>query len=180
MKYIAYRRESNSQNVQMSDYVANENTQHWIFYRLSDVYLMKAEALTERNQPGDLSEALELVSRTYDRANPSAGVGSLDASRYSSQEQMRQLVFDERQREFLFEGKRYFDLLRKIRREGNLQSIVSEYLLRKYVSQDQATVLTKINTMNALYMPINRDELKVNKLLRQNPFYATSSDVERN
>ena len=86
-------------------------------------------------------------------------------------------MFDERQREFLFEGKRYFDLLRRIRRTGDLSNVVSTYLLRKYESQDQATVLTRLNTLNALYLPIHKDELKVNKLLNQNPFYATSNDI---
>ena len=179
-KYVTWRKESTSIQVLASDYVVNQNTQHWIVYRLSDVYLMKAEALVERNNAGDLAEALTLVGYSYDRANPSKGTGSLQASRYNSQELMRDLVFDERQREFLFEGKRYFDLLRRIRRTGDLNNVVSTYLLRKYESQDQATVLTRLNTLNALYLPIHRDELKVNKLLRQNPFYATSSDIERN
>ena len=93
---------------------------------------------------------------------------------------MRNLVFDERQREFLFEGKRYFDILRRVRRHGDLNNIVSTYLLRKYESQDQATVMTRLNTLNALYLPVNRDELKVNKLLKQNPFYATTGDIDRN
>lgn len=179
-KYVAYRKESTSAQVLQSDYVTNQNTQNWIVYRLSDVYLMKAEALVERNAAGDLEAALALVSYSYDRANPSKGSGTLQLSRYNSQELMRDLVFDERQREFLFEGKRYFDILRRIRRTGDLNNVVSTYLLRKYESQDQATVLTRLNTLNALYLPIHRDELKVNKLLKQNPFYATSSDIEKN
>lgn len=178
-KYIAYRRETSSSTVRAQDYILNANTQHWIFYRLSDIYLMKAEALVERNNGGDLQQALDLVSKTYDRANPSLGAGSLSLSSYNSQSLMRDLVFNERQREFLFEGKRYFDILRRARREGNVQNLVSTYLLRKYAGQDQATVLTKLNTLNALYMPINTNELKVNKLLVQNPFYATDSDIKQ-
>jgi hypothetical protein len=181
-KYVAYRKESSSStsSVSASDYIQNANTQHWIFYRLPDIYLMKAEALVERNGAGDLEEALNMVNKTYDRANPSKGSSSLQTSNYSTQEQMRNLVFDERQREFLFEGKRYFDILRRIRREGNLTNTVSTYLLRKYVSLDQTTVMTKLNTLNALYLPINKDELKVNKRLVQNPFYETTSDIGKN
>ncbi len=176
-KYVSYRKASSSNNVSASDYVQNANTQHWIIYRLPDVYLIKAEALVERNAGTDLEEALAMVGKTYERANPSAS--PLIFSNYNTQDKMRELVFDERQREFLFEGKRYFDILRRVRREGNVASIVSKYLLRKYVSQDEATVTTRLNTLNALYMPINKDELKVNKLLKQNPFYATSSDIEQ-
>ncbi|MGI6224268.1 MAG: RagB/SusD family nutrient uptake outer membrane protein [Prevotella sp.] len=179
-KYVAYRNENSSGTVSAGDYVTNENTQNWIFYRLSDVYLMEAEALVERNQGDDLSEAISLVSKTYDRANPNKGTNSLSLSDYSSQSAMRDLVFDERQREFLFEGKRYYDILRRVRRLGNLESIVSTYLIRKYMSQDQATVETRLNDLNALYMPINENELNVNKLLVQNPFYETSSDIEQN
>ena len=179
-KYVAYRKESTTSTVKASDYVGNANTQNWIIYRLSDAYLMKAEALVERNNGGDLQEALNMVSKTYDRANPSKGSNSLSPSTYGSQDAMRDLVFDERQREFLFEGKRYFDLLRRARREGSTQSILSNYLVRKYASVDQATIQTRLGTLNALYMPINKNELKLNQLLVQNPFYNTSSGVSKN
>lgn len=182
MKYIAHRIESSGNSVSATDYILNQNTQHWVLYRLSDVYLMLAEALVERNNSEtDLNEAFEMVCRTYDRSHPSRQPGSLNRSNYDTQEKMRDLVFDERQIEFLFEGKRYFDLLRRIRRNNNLTTIVSKYLLPKYIAQgqDQATVTTKLNTLNALYMPINRDELRVNTLLKQNPFYDTATDIEK-
>lgn len=93
---------------------------------------------------------------------------------------MRNLVFDERQREFLFEGKRYFDLLRRAKREGTVQNILSTYLMRKYATVDQATVQARIANINSLYMPINKDELKLNPLLKQNPFYKTSDGITKN
>lgn len=178
-KYVAYRKESNLNTVSESDYVQNENTQNWIFYRLSDIYLMKAEALTERNQGSDLADALELVNRTFMRANPSRDSSPYTATNYGSQDAMRQLVFDERQREFLYEGKRYYDLIRRIRRENNLQAMVSKYLMPKYANMDEATVTAKLASLNALYMPISKNELKVNKLLKQNPFYNTSTDIAK-
>lgn len=176
-KYVAYRNESTTSTVSANDYVNNANTQNWIIYRLSDVYLMKAEALTERNAAGDLEEALNMVSKTYDRANPSKGSNSLQLSNYNSQDAMRNLVFDERQREFLFEGKRYFDIMRRARRDGGVQNILSNYLARKYATVDQATVQSRIANINSLYMPINKDELKLNPLLEQNPFYKTSDGI---
>lgn len=179
-KYVAYRREnSTSSAVTASDYINNANTQNWIVYRLSDAYLLKAEALVERNQDGDLQEAINMVSHTYDRANPSKSSGTLQLANYNSQTAMRELVFTERQREFLFEGKRYFDLLRRARREGSVQTVVSNFLMRKYASLDQATVQSRLANVNALYMPINKDELKLNKLLKQNPFYVTSDGIEK-
>lgn len=179
-KYVAYRNESTTASVTANDYVNNANTQNWIFYRLSDIYLMKAEALVERNNGDDLQEAINMVSRTYDRANPSKGSETLQLSNYNSQDAMRNLVFDERQREFLFEGKRYFDLLRRAKREGTVQNILSTYLMRKYATVDQSTVQARIANINSLYMPINKDELKLNPLLEQNSFYKTSDGIVKN
>ena len=138
---------------------------------------MKAEALVGIGT--DLQGALDLVSKTFDRANPDLGSGSLSISNYNTQSAMRNLVFDERQREFLFEGKRYFDLLRRIRREdGKPANVVNAYLLKKYSKLDNTTTKSKLSELNALYMPINVDELRANTALKQNPFYVTSSNIE--
>ena len=145
---------------------------------MADVYLMKAEALVEL---GDIAGAVDMVSYTYDRAHPDLETGSLKAKypASTSQSVIRDLVFDERQREFLFEGKRYFDIAR---REGSVTALVNTYLLRKYVamSLNQTTVLSKINDIDAIYMPIHQDELRLNSLLEQNAFYKTSEDISKN
>ena len=80
------------------------------------------------------------------------------------------------------EGKRYFDIVRRARREGSVTALVNTYLLRKYVamSLNQTTVLSKINDIDAIYMPIHQDELRLNSLLEQNAFYKTSEDISKN
>lgn len=175
-KYIALREETSSSTVRESDYIFDTEAANWIFYRLPDIYLMKAEALVEIGE--DLEGALDLVSKTFDRANPDLGSGSLQISSYNSQTAMRNLVFDERQREFLFEGKRYFDLLRRIRREGTPANVVNSYLLKKYDKLDNTTTKSKLSEINALYMPIHANELRANGALKQNPFYVTSSNID--
>lgn len=180
MKYIGWRTENTKGTVSQSDYQITVSNRNWIFYRLPDIYLMEAESLVELGDAASLQGAFDLVSKTYDRANPDLGVGSLQFSSYSTQQLMRNLVFDERQREFLFEGKRYYDLLRRINREGTPANVVSTYLMKKYTSLDQATALSRLNDINALYMPVNATELKLNTLLVQNPFYATISDIGNN
>ena len=179
-KYLAWRNETTTSNVRESDYIATDGgASNWILYRLPDVMLMKAEALVESN--GSLETAFNLVSTIYDRANPEAGAGSHSFTSYNTPDRMRQLVFDERQRELLFEGKRYFDILRRINRDrSQFQSIVNTYLLPKYSSLDQSTVTSKLGEFNALYMPIKDSELRANKLLKQNPFYQVSSSIEKN
>lgn len=180
-KFVSYRRENDiPTQVRESDYTNvgdNAGNTNWILYRLADVYLMKAEALTEQNK--DLAGAFELVKFVYDRANSAEPEGLNGA--YGDQESMRQLILDERQREFMFEGKRYFDLLRAIRKDpSRLELILSTYLKPKYVAIDQATVSSKLKDMDALYMPIKDSEIKSNHQLVQNPFYEVSTDIDVN
>lgn len=179
-KYIAYRSNMNMETVRESDFAYGNATNNWIVYRLPDIYLMKAEALAELGGESNLAEAVSMVSKTYDRANPDIEPGTL-IGHYSSQEQIRNLVFDERQREFLFEGKRYFDLVRRMRREGTPTQTITTYLMNKYIAMnlDRNTVMSKINDVDAIYMPINSEELRVNTLLKQNRFYETSSDISK-
>ena len=149
---------------------------NWIIYRLADIYLMKAEALVERNTGSDLSDALALVNLTYMRSNPDQRP-LLDAD-YPDQDAMRKLVMDERQREFLFEGKRWFDLVRLARREDGSSAggvdnhpNMLDYVARKY--QFNADVVrSKLRNTDALYLPIAQKELVANKALVQNPYYA--------
>lgn len=177
-KYIAYLQNQNLENVRESDFMYGTGINNWIVYRLPDIYLMKAEALAELGGTENLRQAVELVSYSYDRANPDLEPGSLVGG-YSSQEQVRNLVFDERQREFLFEGKRYFDLVRRMRREGTPTAVINTYLISKYVAMnlDRGTVMSKLNDVDAIYMPIHNDEIKVNTLLEQNRFYEVSKDI---
>jgi hypothetical protein len=170
MKYIGDRDRNRETPVANDYYVTRFH--NWIFYRLPDIYLMKAEALVESG--GDLAEALRCVSQSYDRANPDLDEGSLEIR---SVEAMRALVFEERQREFLFEGKRYFDLLRRMKRENSTANIV-DFLMRKY-PDNQTTAKSKLSDPDALYMPVNENELKTNPLLKQNPFYILSSDITK-
>lgn len=181
MKYVAYRSTEKKENLTLgTDLSYYGFIFNWILYRLPDVYLMKAEALAEKGDAASLEEAVRLVSKTYDRANADLEVGSLTGN-YTTQEAVRNLVFDERQREFLFEGKRYFDLVRRVRREGSAQiaNIINNYLIKKYTTEDATTVMSKLNDPDAFYMPINEKELRLNTLLVQNRFYDVSSDITK-
>lgn len=179
-KYIANRTNTNASTVKESDFVYGTGDNNWIIYRLPDIYLMKAEALAELGGTDNLTQAVALVSKTYDRANPDLEPNSLEG-KYTTQEQVRNLVFDEKQREFLFEGKRYFDMVRRMRRQGSPTEIINTYLINKYIAMnlDQTTVMSKLNDVDAIYMPIHQDELRLNRLLKQNRFYMVSSDITK-
>ena len=150
---------------------------NWIIYRLSDVMLMKAEALIQRSE-NDWPEAFKLINNVYKRANnisPETTTGSLVYETYNtSKEKMEDLLFEERHREFLFEGKRWFDLVRLARRDGKTERLTSS-VIRKH-RQDQNVIRIKLTDPNYIYFPYAKSELKANPLLIQNPAFSNTED----
>ena len=170
-KYIGIKRSESSGG--LNSYSLRTTTPNWIVYRLSDVMLMKAEALTELDGSSNLQEALNLVNTTYTRSNPTSS--ALDSTVYNSKSVMEQLVLRERQRELLFEGKRWFDLMRLARRTNNASAVLT------YVSPKiQGVGATKMSIMDALYMPVPQSDIDINPNLKQNPFYDDSTTKTSN
>ena len=93
---------------------------------------------------------------------------------------MEELVYQERQRELMFEGKRWYDLVRIARREGSTSTLASA-ALRK-VTTNSSLIANKLTKMDAIYWPYNYEELKVNLLLEQNPAFDSgeNSSYEKN
>jgi hypothetical protein len=165
-KYVGLMRIDNTAGTDGS-YAYRTRSSNWIIYRLPDIMLMKAEALVEQDQPSTLKKALELVNTTYARSN--SGQDSLVASNYPTRAEMQSLVLRERQRELLFEGKRWYDLVRMAKREGNT-NMLNDYVNHK--SSGNAVTLGA-PVLNAMYMPISLSELEANTLLDQNSYYST-------
>jgi hypothetical protein len=172
-KYAGMRRYKSSTG-SISTYSWRSNTSNWIVYRLSDVILMKAEALLQRDGDKSLESVVSLVNKTYHRSNPD--VDTLNIGLYTGLSDVETLVLRERQRELMFEGKRWFDLVRMARRLGKPTPVIS-YVGR---TTSSSKALSKISTLDALYWPINKNELEANKLLKQNPFYETTSSTSSN
>ncbi len=161
----------------------------YIFYRLADLYLIRAEALVEKaaTLSGDaevsstLNDAIYMVNKTYMRACPDrARLDTLSLKTYSTVEDMRQLVRDERRREFVFEGKRWFDLIRYCRREQSAQTAVDAIEGKNFPVSSGQVALSKMSTLDALYMPISKTEVDNNKLMVQNPFYQLDETTGKN
>ncbi|MFH0756004.1 MAG: RagB/SusD family nutrient uptake outer membrane protein [Bacteroidota bacterium] len=139
-----------------------ERDANWILYRYADVMLMKAEACIE---VGRYEDANELIGETMLRAGmPYAGETDKDL--------IRKALLDERGREFLFEGKRWFDLLRAAKRNHfeNKQIIIDMILSGADIKQ-QAILKTRVYDTLSYYLPIQERELIYNQNLVQNPFY---------
>ncbi len=174
-KYAGVSREE-SLTTGASSYAYRSTTANWIVYRLSDIMLMKAEALVQLE--GHEAEVMQLVNTTFLRSNPDLESDSLLLSNYSSKALLSNLVLRERQRELMFEGKRWFDLLRLARRDNSPSSLVS-YVTKKF--DGSGNYGAKMSVMNALYLPINQREINVNSKLKQNEFYDTTDDsIEKN
>ncbi|GAB3351848.1 RagB/SusD family nutrient uptake outer membrane protein [Arachidicoccus ginsenosidivorans] len=147
---------------------SDESYAHWIVYRYADVLLMKAEALCFVNRG---QEALDLIKLVRDRGQ------AIDLTEKapdpSATDDIAKYVLDERAREFSFEGKRWFDLLRYAKRNNyqNLNELSSAAIVNAPANMVQ-TILNKYKDVNSLYLPINADELLADKKLVQNPFYT--------
>ena len=93
---------------------------------------------------------------------------------YNTKETITDLVYEERHRELMFEGKRYFDLVRRSQRDGN-----TTYLAKKCANKDtnlQSIIESKMKKMDAIYWPYNLDELKVNPYLIQNSAFGSGEN----
>lgn len=158
---------------------------NWIVYRITDVMLMKAEALAFRNDTTngstkDLENAFALTKAVYDRSNPYIKA-STDTLTYThgSAASLQEVILEERQRELAFEGKRWFDLVRKALRDGNTGPMLDILINNKYESNQKA-IRSKMTAMDCLFFPILEREIHANPLLKQNPAYETEDLFEKN
>jgi len=166
-KYALIKCIENTDETVTPIYRTTSTTPNWIVYRLPDIILMKAEALVQLDRDdNDLKEALNLVNMTYMRSNLTAD--SLKFENYPDKNSMSELVLRERQRELLFEGKRWFDLMRVVRRSNDATSIL-KYISPKLTGDNMQ--VKKMSVIDGLYMPILQSQIDINPLLIQNPFY---------
>jgi hypothetical protein len=154
---------------------------NWIFYRFADILLMKAEALTQQalNSNDDqtlLLEAKDLLMQVRDRANAPESTDLLFGKTGDIEaKNLEEFILNERTREFTFEGKHWFDVLRHAQRD-NYAPANLVYLLRMAIlaaPPEKAMSLQNKWQSNkgSHYLPINDNEMRINKALVQNEFY---------
>lgn len=124
------------------------------------------------------TDAFKLIMAVYLRSNPYAQTintaSAPQATNFTSYANLVKLLDNERRREFLFEGKRYFDLVRKARRIGNTSEL-STAIVTKFDEASRA-FLIKMAMMDFMYMPYAKRQLDVNPYLKQNPVYSEEDD----
>lgn len=172
-----------------------DNSAHWPVYRLADIMLIKAEAIarTGTTDVAKLKEGFQLVNELFKRNNP-ALVGPNDPLAASTDEELINervdskygnddkgnfiktaaellvLTYRERQREFVCEGKRWFDLVRQAEASNDTKTTLGTYASVK------SSVRTRLSDLWGFYIPIYSEELKVNGIeyggsLYQNPVW---------
>ena len=169
---------------------SSRSDRNWIFYRLTDVMLMQAEALVEQaagdelSTDPDLQRAFGIIWAINRRSlmaptiNEPTGTQKglvLKSTKYETKDAIRELVQVERRRELMFEGKRWFDLLRHCHRMGNTTDYVKAHVTSK--GKNTGTIL--FANYEALYWPYYKRELKSNTALTQKPFYGSEDGEDR-
>ncbi len=137
------------------------NPFNFIPMRLTECYLILAEALNEISYPN--TDALNYINIIRNRARDAnyiggstAGIAPYSLTTFNTQLKFRQGIRDERRRELMFEGQRWFDLLRYDEMDGTTKA-------------QEAVGLT---SPEKILFPIPQDEIVRNApLLIQNPGY---------
>jgi hypothetical protein len=127
-----------------------------IILRYADVLLMFAEAL---NENGKTAQAYQYINRVRNRA----GIDELPEG--FSKDQMFQALADERQKEFLMEGDRWFDL--RFRGMDYLGQEMNEYKPNAYLDRNKNI---QVGAHHILF-PIPEEQIQVKPVLQQNPGY---------
>jgi starch-binding outer membrane protein, SusD/RagB family len=137
---------------------------NWIVYRLADVLLMKAEALS---QLGRYNEAMQIVNEIRDRANVATRSIAFNAVAFED------AILEERALEFAYEGKRWFDLLRMGRRNNFARkNKLIEVMVSNASSTQKRVLAAKLTNPLGWYLPIYNSEIERNIKLVQNPYYV--------
>lgn len=145
--------------------VGSTNDNGYIFYRLADVKFMEAEA---RAMIGEYDEAKSLISEVVSRATSGYYTDTIGDDETSILTE----ILAQRKKEFAFEGKYWFDVLRIAKRNDfSNKTILVDIVTATALSVDKVRLAAVLEDNNSLYMPVYYSELEANSALVQNSFY---------
>lgn len=181
----------------------NQVQANWIIYRYTEVLLFEAEAyimkakqiapagedsLTQvaalkeyKDKAFNLIDAVNARSINSDNFNitPNTLTQLISYSNSTTVNELESVLFKERRRELMFEGKRWYDLVRMARRDGNQERLLS-FVEKKYDSATLSAVKIKLKNPYAMYFPMAKDEVRNSQgVLKQNPAYKDDEKVEQ-
>ncbi len=123
-----------------------------VLHRLAEIYLTLAEALNEENGPNQ--ESIDLINELRDRAFENDATKRIQLSDFTTKEELRTHILDERSWELYAENYRREDLIRH----------------GEYISRANARGITAAASHHILY-PIPQNEIDLNSNLKQNTGY---------
>ncbi|MDR1756648.1 MAG: RagB/SusD family nutrient uptake outer membrane protein, partial [Culturomica sp.] len=161
-KYAAFQ----SGSVMTARSYGNAN---WIFYRVSDLLLMKAEALAMMQR---YQESVDIVNKIRKRAGY-----LVDLSATNSELLALELVMQERRRELLMEGKRWFDVVRMAKKKDyQYKSYLIDVVLQGVSAAQRPRYESLLANPLSWYLPILQKQIDDNTgVLEQNPYYANEN-----
>ena len=153
---------------------------NFIIYRVAEIILMKAQAEIMK---GNYKEAVELINRIRNRA----GLGNFNGINTQAEDadiQISQLdeytlleeVLNQKEMEFVGEGKRWYDLLWFGRIANNkYRKQFIDTVVEGNQTTNQAWIQSVLQDKNAWYMPLPQADIDHNSLLVQNPYYISTN-----
>lgn len=165
-KYLLSDAAANSTSGRRANQDAN-----FILYRVAEVILMKAQALTMKGE-SYWQEAVDLVNKIRNRA----GLEDYDVNVADLDElTLLQEILDQKEMEFMAEGKRWYDLLWFGRiGDSKYKTQFINMILEANQTTNKKWILSVLQNPDAWYMPLPQADINNNKLLIQNPYYATT------
>lgn len=133
----------------LSDENYREN--HFIIYRLTEIYFNKAEAIMRKNGGAATQEAVDLINASRKRA---FSITDWAAAKYTTANFTLDSLLAEKGREFIFEGKRRQDLIR-----------FGKFTTATWWDHKPS------NDLNKELFPIPHSYIGANPNLKQNPGY---------
>lgn len=186
-KYVAYIFQVSAQSPKYINYEESGNfllpeamNRNWIFYRLTDIMLMKAEAYLMKSG-ADASDANKaLWAKAFDLievvANRSVTATSQQLKNtnaaVTNREKLQTLLRNERRAELLFEGKRWFDMIRYSKQAGgDLKDLNG--IPAKCGSRGSSNPFP---SWAHLFWPYNKQEIKKNPNMKQKSIYNKDTE----
>ena len=140
---------------------------NFIVYRVAEIKLMKAEAEAMLQH---FDSAIEQLNDIRTRGGLSKLSDAFVAN--ANEETLLTEILNQRNIEFLAEGKRWFDLLRYGRCQGGKYHDQFVSLITDYnVTANPSWIRSVLSDENACFMPVWETELENNPALKQNPYY---------
>lgn len=140
---------------------------NFILYRVAEIILMKAQAETMK---GNISEALDLVNQIRVRAGLSA-ISEGDKLQYGEEATLDEIL-NQKELEFVAEGKRWYDLLWLARiADHKYKTKAVDMVVAGNQTTNADWIVSTLNNDYAWYLPIAQSEIEHNQLLKQNPYY---------